>query len=402
MGKRRRIGELGPIKVERVGTRKWVARTSVRNLAGQRIQVQATEDSRHKAEEALRDRAHDRAYSGSIGHVDSDTTLLELVRKTLTALREGQAGQNSRIQTINLYERHVNFLTGEKGDPDIGRLRLGECSVTVIQAWLDAVSRRVPTSARMLKILLTHAFDLALRHGVDLWSTNPARIVRLRPASRDEPVVLTRAEIDGLWGRVEAWERQGKRTDLVGIVATLLATGVRPAEALAIRWEDLELENTGNVPGRLTVSGTIVRQDGVLVRQEIPKSDAGYRVLVLPAWYADMLRERRREADNGLVFPNQGGGFLDPHNVGNRFRDARGDEFSHVRMKDFRSTVATIIERAYGIEEAARHMGHASPAVTGRYYIRRPKQAGDHTGALEDLEPGREGGGGPGGAEETG
>ena len=384
---RRRIGELGPISVDREGPKKWVARTSVRNLAGRRIQVQATAETRLKAEELVRDRARDRAYSGSIGHIDSDTTLLDLVGKTLAALRTGQAGQDSRVQTINLYERHVNFLTGDKGDPDIGRLRLGECSVTVIQAWLDSVSRRVPTSARLLKILLTHAFDLALRHGVDLWSMNPARIARLRPAKREEPVVLTQDEIDGLWGCVEAWESRGKRTDLTGIVATLLATGVRPAEALAIRWEDVDLTAR---PAQLTVSGTIVRQDGVLVRQEIPKSDAGYRTLVLPGWYAEMLRERRRDADNELVFPNRKGGFLDPHNVGNRFRDARGEEFAHIKMKDYRSTVATIIERAYGVEEAARHMGHASPAVTGRYYIRRPKQAGDHTTALDGLEPGGE------------
>ncbi|AGF73058.1 tyrosine-type recombinase/integrase [Corynebacterium halotolerans] len=387
---RRRIGELGPINVDKVGPKKWVARTSVRNLAGRWLKVQATADTRLKAEELVRDRAHDRAYSGSIGHIDADTTLLELVDKTLQALRSGQAGQNSRVQTINLYERHVGFLTGEKGDPDIGRLRLGECSVTVIQAWLDSVSRRVPTSARMLKILLTHAFDLALRHGVDLWSMNPARTARLRPPKREEPVVLTQEEIDGLWEHVEAWEAQGKRTDLTGIVATLLATGVRPAEALAIRWEDVNLTTT---PAQLTVSGTIVRQDGVLIRQEMAKSEAGYRMLVLPAWYAEMLRERRRDADNELVFPNWNGGILDPHNVGNRFRDARGEEFAHIQMKHFRSTVATLIERAYGVEEAARHLGHASPAVTGRYYIRRPKQAGDHTSALERLEPGSEGSG---------
>lgn len=387
---RRRIGELGPITVERVERGKWVARTSVRNLAGRRITVQATESTRLKAEELVRDRAHDRAYSGSIGHIDADTTLLDLVGKTLKALRSGQAGQNSRVQTINLYERHVSFLTGEKGDPDIGRLRLGECSVTVMQAWLDAVSRRVPTSARILKILLTHAFDLALRHGVDLWSMNPARIVRLRPPRREEPVVLTREEIDGLWKRIEEWEARGKRTDLTGIVGTLLATGVRPAEALALRWEDADLQAT---PTHLTVSGTIVRQDGLLIRQEMVKSEAGYRTLVLPAWYADMLRERRRDADNQLIFPNWNGGILDPHNVGNRFRDARGDEFAHIQMKHFRSTVATIIERAYGMEEAARHLGHASPAVTGRYYIRRPKRAGDHTGALDGLEPGVEDGG---------
>ncbi|EEI78886.1 hypothetical protein Cst04h_13940 [Corynebacterium striatum] len=102
-----------------------------------------------------------------------------------------------------------------------------------------------------------------------------------------------------------------------------------------------------------------------------------------------MLRERfaRRDPNVPYVFPSRAGTMHSMHNLGNRFRQARGARFKHIKLKSFRSTVATVIAREKGAEEAARHLGHTSPAITGRHYIKRANKTGDHNDILEALKP---------------
>ncbi len=85
---------------------------------------------------------------------------------------------------------------------------------------------------------------------------------------------------------------------MVGILCCLMATGIRPGELPALLWDEVDLEST---PATLIVSGCVVRQDGVLLRQPEPKTAAGYRQIVIPDWFAQMLRERR--ANDHLTVP---------------------------------------------------------------------------------------------------
>lgn len=375
---------VGDIRLTLTPAGQWRGETTVRLPGGDVAAVAAEGDGREEAYERTRQRALVRAVGGPAIALTPEMTLLELVDRTLGAMRADQVGRGNKIQTINMYERHVKFLRGGTRDMAIGHLPLTECTAAVIIAWLEHLSRRAPTSARHTKVLLLHCFDLAMRHGVTLWAHNPARRAHLTQPEPHVPVELTEQEISGLWRRILDWEKTGKRTDLSGIIGFQIATGVRSGEVLAVRWRDLDLTAT---PATATICGTIVRPDGVLTRQPTPKSSAGHRTLSLPGWCADMLRERRRAATAELVFPNANGGILDPHNIGRRFRDARGEEYGHIRQKDFRSTVGTVVANAYGSAAAARQLGHRDPAITHRHYIRPATEAGDHTSVLDEFGP---------------
>lgn len=234
---------------------------------------------------------------------------------------------------------------------------------------------------------MSRAYDLTVVHGVNVWPINPTHGVKLRAndGEESEPVALSLAEIQQIWENVQSWQTPYKHTDLVGIVGALIATGFRPSEVLALQWSDFQLD--AKPKAKATLSGAIVRQDGKLVRQGYTKTNSGFRTVTLPDWFRDMLIERLVNADNVLVFPNNRGGFLDIVNVRRQFREARGEVFSHVKFKSFRSSVATAIENVDGVEEAARQLGHASPAITGRYYVKRAADAGDHTAVLEMFAP---------------
>lgn len=357
-----------------------------KDLEGDVREVSATCESSQDATAALEHRAWSLVFSESRHAIDERTTLLQLVDITLKALRAGEAGQGNRIQTVNMYERHRCFIAGDRDYPAIGKLTLRECSTRAIHAWLSNVAEILPTSARHLRVLLLHAFDIAMRQEVGDWKNNPARTAKLPVPKIDDPVALTADEFQELLKRAQAWEIRGKRTDMVGILCCLMATGIRPGELPALLWDEVHLEST---PATLIVSGCVVRQDGVLVRQPEPKTAAGYRQIVIPDWFAQMLRERRakRSSDCPYVFPSNAGTLLCMHNIGTRFREVRGEEFSHVMLKSFRSTVATRIAEIRGAEEAARHLGHTSPSITGRHYIKRPKETGNHNDILAQFTP---------------
>lgn len=382
------VGQLGTIRYEKVGPRRWRAHGYVRTFADKRLELQATGGTKDEAAAALEANARVRVYENAGAIIDGDTSLLELLELTLKAMRDGTVGNRKlRVQSVNTYERILPLFSGKQGDRAIGRLPIAECTQPIIVNWLMKLSERAPANAKLSKVLLSRAYDVTAMHGVNVWPMNPTYGVKLRAKDRedDQPVALTLPEIQAIWQNVQAWQTPYKRVDLVGIVGALMATGFRPSEVLALQWSDIDLNATPKA--RVTLTGAIVRQDGKLVRQGYTKTKAGYRVVSLPNWFRDMLIERVVNAESVLVFPNTKGGFLDIVNVRSKFRDARGEPYSHVKLKSFRSSVATAIEEVSGVEEAARQLGHASPAITGRYYVRRAADAGDHTDVLELFAP---------------
>lgn len=248
------------------------------------------------------------------------------------------------------------------------------------------LSERTPANAKLAKVLLSRAYDLTAMHGLEIWTSNPTYGVKLHSKDKenDEPVALSLADIQTIWQNVQAWQTDYKRTDLVGVVGACMATGFRINEVLALQWADIDLSTS---PATITNTGTLVRQDGKLIRQPKTKTKNGFRVVKIPEWFADMLRARVARADSPLVFPNDRGGFMDAVNIRTRFREARGPMFEHVKFKSFRSSVATTIANTTSVEEAQKQLGHSSPNITQRYYVQRAADAGDHTAILELFAP---------------
>lgn len=364
----------------------WVVSGRTKDFSGDIIEISEISASREEAQRLLEERGWALVFNEQRFAVTERMTVLELVDIALEALRSGEIGQGNRIQTVNMYQRARRFLVGERGIPALGNLRLEDCETRVIHSWLSQVAENSLASARHLRILLLHAFSIAERQGLELWTQNPARTAQLPHLPRAEPVEVTPEEFNELLEQILAWEKQGKRTDLSGIVCCYMATGMRPGELPALLWEEVDLASK---PATMIISGCAVYQDGKLVRQPEPKTAAGFREIVIPEWFADMLRERyaRRDPDVPYVFPSRAGTMHSMHNIGNRFRQARGERFRHIKLKSFRSTVATVIAREKGAEEAARHLGHTSPSITGRHYIKRANKTGDHNDILEALKP---------------
>lgn len=137
---------------------------------------------------------------------------------------------------------------------------------------------------------------------------------------------------------------------LAALYTVALAVGLRQGEALALRWEDVDLDM-----GTLLIRRTVQRIDGKLVYGE-PKSRTSRRTIALPhAAITALQRHRRRQIeehlragslwqDHGLVFTTHFGTPLDARNVIRWFKALlKKADLPDFRFHDLRHTCATLL-----------------------------------------------------------
>ncbi|WP_236789336.1 site-specific integrase [Amycolatopsis sp. GM8] len=160
--------------------------------------------------------------------------------------------------------------------------------------------------------------------------------------------------------------------DLPDLTRFMLATGVRIGEALALCWEDVDLDN-----GRASIRYTVVRVRGAGLQRKEPKTESGVRDLPLPSWAVEVLKRRHSiaTAENrpgaSPVFPDTFGGLRDPSNTRRALREARGnDGFAWVTSHVFRKTAGTVMDEAkLSARQIADQLGHAKAVNdAGRLY----------------------------------
>jgi len=155
-----------------------------------------------------------------------------------------------------------------------------------------------------------------------------------------------------------------------------LALGLRPGEALGLRWEDVDLD-----AGTLQIRQQLQRVKGKGLVALNPKSEAGKRTWVLPATMLAALKAHRKiqnEArlragdhwtDTGLVFTLENGRGIDVVLDRRRWHallDRAG--VTQRRLYDARHSAATVM-LAQGVElrTAMALLGHSQISVTAKY-----------------------------------
>jgi integrase len=270
--------------------------------------------------------------------------------------------------------------------PDLGRLRLGELTVAVIDRALASVlAARCPQRARAARRALSSLCAAAVRHGA--LGHNPVRDSRPIRCPRRRVRALTADEAADLQARLRA-DPTAVRLDPPDLVQFMLGTGVRIGEATAVRDAVLDHE-----AGTVHINATVVRVHGAGLRiQPRPKTLASERILALPGPVLEMLARRRatgRVSDPaGVVFASPAGMLRDPSNTQADLRAAL-DRIGYpwVTSHMFRKTVASRLDDAgFSIRHIADQLGHARPSTTLDHYLgRRAITTADFADALTDL-----------------
>jgi integrase len=165
---------------------------------------------------------------------------------------------------------------------------------------------------RQTYTVLRSVLETAVRD--ELLATNPAAKAKRPGVPRVEARYLSVAEVGVL---LEA----AKDSRYAPLLRLLVSTGLRRGEALALRWQDVDLTN-----GVLRVHGTLSRVGGQLVigepktkrsRRDVPLSPATVALLrsVKVGQAGERLKAGSVWVESGLVFTTEFGTAVDPRNA---------------------------------------------------------------------------------------
>lgn len=298
--------------------------------------------------------------------------------------------------------------------PAIGAVRLDRLEPENIEAvyrrMIDAGAR--PATAHQVHRTLRSALGEAERRGHI--GRNPAQIVRPPRIQHNLVEPFTLEEVQLVLATAKQ-RRNGARW------AIALALGLRQGEALALRWDDLDLEAKS-----LRVRATRLRPvyehgcDGecgksagcCLQRRQTngiigaTKSAAGNRVVGLPDELVTMLKDHRREQlkerlhagslwqEGGWVFTTLVGRPIAPNSDYHEWRALlQCAGVRHARLHDARHTAATVL-LVLGVPERTvmSIMGWSSTSMAARYqHVTDPirREVASRVGGLLFAEQGR-------------
>jgi integrase len=245
-------------------------------------------------------------------------------------------------KTIVDYEMHVRVHIA----PEFGRTLLKSLSGPDIQRWVNKLAKEhSPRSVQYYR----STFRIALNQAVKwkLIAHNPVLATEL-PTQRKREIEAMEAET----ARAILAAFEGH--ELEALVTLLLATGVRPGEALGLRWSDIDF-NTGVMRIQTARSGQL-------------KRESARRTLVMPEVVIWQLHDRPRFSV--LVFPTRTGGLRDGTTTLHQFQKRLAEKgLPKMTLHELRHGHATLqLTEGASLREIMEQLGHTQISTTANLY----------------------------------
>jgi len=168
---------------------------------------------------------------------------------------------------------------------------------------------------------------------------------------------------------------RGHRLEMLLTLA--LTTGLRRGEMLALRWTDVDLEHQ-----TVTIQRTVdyIPRHGYVENEQ--KTAAGRRVVLLPSFVVDMLKQHRVEQlearlkvgsaweDRGLVFTDLNGGYFNPRYLEKLMKKVIAEAgLPHITLHGLRHSAATLLlSMGVPLKVIQEILGHSSYSITADIY----------------------------------
>jgi len=333
-------------------------------VTGKRRQkTQTVKGTKRGAERFLRD------VLSSIEHgayvKPNKMTLGELMRRWLNEYVLTNTTDRTQESYQSIVERHLI--------PALGRVLLLELQAQHIQSYyadMLSVGRtdgKGGLSARSVVYhhrILSKALDYAVKMGLVV--RNVANLV--------DPPRVARAAMHTLNPEeVTRFLDAARETDYYVYFSTLLYTGLRRGELLALRWRNLDLDNA-----TLTVVETAYKLGNGEYRIKEPKTPQSRRTVTLPPSLVELFRAYRADQEllriqlgvilnnDDFVFIRPDGSPINPNAITLAFRRIiKKAGLRDLRIHDLRHTHATLMLKA-GVHPkvVSERLGHANIGIT--------------------------------------
>ncbi len=374
MSKKRGNGE-GSITKRKDG--RWMARYTVPTAKGPKRRT-VYGGTRKEAADMLAKVLSDRIEG--IVYDDENMTVGEYLDGWLKGSVRGSVRQSTYDRDAYLVEKHVT--------PALGRIKLKKLSPAHVQAFYrDRLDSGLSASTVHKMHAILHK---ALARAVT-WHMLPRNVTEAVQSPRPAPKrmrPLSPAEARRLLDTAS-----GDRLEALYILA--VTAGMRQGELLALKWQDVDLENA-----TVSVRRTLTRDGGRVVIGD-PKTKKSRRLIRLTTQAGNVLRrhlERQLHeiqmlgdnyTDRGLVFTTGTGAPVNPSNLRQRSfaRLLRKAGLPHIRFHDLRHTCATLLlSKGTHPKFVQELLGHATVAITLDTYSHIMPGMGDQTArAMQDA-----------------
>jgi integrase len=374
MAKRRGNGE-GSITRRKDGL--YMARYWVETPKGSKrktIYGKKRDEVADKLARALAERADGIVYD------DENLTVGEYLNSWL----KGSVRGSVRQSTFDRYEKAVRVHI----KPALGRVKLKKLSPAHVAGFYQdrLAAGSAPASVNKLHVTLRKALDQAVK-----WHMVPRNVAEAVKAPRPAPPEMRTLSAEETRKLIEV-----ARGDKLGALYMLAVhTGMRQGELLALKWQDVDLENA-----KLSVRRTLTMSNGRILlgelktkksRRTIRLTDAAIQALHehLARQLEGMERLGDAYRDEGLIFASQVGTPINPTNLRRRSFAAllRRANLPKIRFHDLRHTCATLLlSRNVHPKYVQELLGHANIAITLDTYSHVIPGMGDHAmRAMEDV-----------------
>lgn len=301
---------------------------------------------------------------------DATRTVAEwLAHWRATTLAVSDRKESTRELYTNLSRKHLE-------PAPFGAITLDRLRPTDIEALILTLKGRglADSSVRSIYTVLRAALDGAVRD--KLLARNPAAVVKRPGIERDEAKHVNEVDATALLHAAEGLRYRP-------VLVLIAATGLRRGEALALRWDHVNLDDK-----TLKVEATLGRVGGQLVssapktkrsRRTVPISPAIVTLLKAQKAQqaADRLQAGNQWTDTGLVFTTELGTPVDPRNILRTVQTAASKAgIGRIGVHTLRHSAAVgWLESGVHIKAVADLLGHSSIAVTGDTYGHTSDQA---------------------------
>ena len=208
--------------------------------------------------------------------------------REISALWEAEHREEITARTWHNYEPHYQDILARHGEKPMTQVTALDIVNHLTAAKAKGYSATVVNSIRSLYRMI---FDYAVAN--DYAQYNPVTSVRLpKGLKRGKRVAPTDSQIKTICASTDA---------PFGLFPFfLLCTGLRKSEALALTWDDIDLQKK-----EISVTKSLDYEVGANPKVKSPKTEAGYRIVPIVDVLYTKLSEEKKRSKSDYVFPAQ-------------------------------------------------------------------------------------------------